>query len=234
MTSLACASTTRVESLDGTHDTSENAPGADDAGSATRDAAGTRDDATTSNPPSSPTKDDSGAAPIDAGPPKRVFVSSAKYGGNLGGGTGADAKCQAAADAAGLGGTFAAFVATEGEDPIDRVGSGPWYSADRSTLLFTGTTTGSYPLAGPAPAASIALDENLQPFDYATYWTGAQVGGAWSAFNCGFFKSFNPDWGGERGVGGTSVSGAGGAWIRYLPGLPAKCNEENHLLCFEK
>jgi hypothetical protein len=41
---------------------------------------------------------------------KRVFVSSALYTGNLGGLAGADAKCQALADAAKLGGTYRAWL----------------------------------------------------------------------------------------------------------------------------
>ena len=40
----------------------------------------------------------------------RVFVTSQKYTGNLGGPEGADAKCQACADAAGLGGTWKAWI----------------------------------------------------------------------------------------------------------------------------
>lgn len=42
----------------------------------------------------------------------RAFMTSTTYTGNLGGLTGADAKCQARADAAGLGGTWKALVST--------------------------------------------------------------------------------------------------------------------------
>ena len=41
---------------------------------------------------------------------KRVFVTSTTYSGNLGGLSGADAKCQASADAASLGGTWKAWL----------------------------------------------------------------------------------------------------------------------------
>lgn len=44
---------------------------------------------------------------------KRVFVTSALYDGNLGGLDGADAKCQALADAAGIGGTYRAWLAID-------------------------------------------------------------------------------------------------------------------------
>lgn len=43
-------------------------------------------------------------------PRKKVFVSSATYNGNLGGLSGADAKCQALADAVPLGGTYKAWL----------------------------------------------------------------------------------------------------------------------------
>jgi hypothetical protein len=44
--------------------------------------------------------------------PRRVFVSSQLYSGNLGGVAGGDAKCQALADAANLGGTYLAWLST--------------------------------------------------------------------------------------------------------------------------
>ena len=42
--------------------------------------------------------------------PKRVFVTSTTYKGNLGGLAGADAKCQTRANAASLGGTWKAWL----------------------------------------------------------------------------------------------------------------------------
>ncbi len=73
-----------------------------------------------------------GAAP---GSPKRVFVTSKAYDGALGGLSGADAKCQALADAAMLGGTFKAWLSTEAESPSLRfTKQGPWTLVD-GTLL---------------------------------------------------------------------------------------------------
>jgi hypothetical protein len=45
------------------------------------------------------------------GPHKKVFVTSTGYSGNLGGVSGADAKCAARASAAGLAGTYKAWIA---------------------------------------------------------------------------------------------------------------------------
>lgn len=62
------------------------------------------------------------------------FISSAGSGNgaNLGGLEGADAHCQMLATAAGAGGTWQAYLSTDGPNGVnarDRIGSGPWYNA---------------------------------------------------------------------------------------------------------
>ncbi len=67
--------------------------------------------------------------------PMSFFVTSAGpgKGGDLGGLEGADAHCQALAEAAGAGGkTWRAYLSTSGEGAVnarDRLGSGPWVNA---------------------------------------------------------------------------------------------------------
>ena len=52
-------------------------------------------------------------------------------GANLGGIEGADAHCQALAEAAGsTGKTWRAYLSTSTENARDRIGSGPWYNAN--------------------------------------------------------------------------------------------------------
>jgi hypothetical protein len=69
-------------------------------------------------------------------PEMGFFVTSVGIGdgGNLGGLAGADAHCQALADAAGVGHrTWHAYLSTQGEgavDARDRIGSGPWANAN--------------------------------------------------------------------------------------------------------
>jgi hypothetical protein len=61
------------------------------------------------------------------------FVTSENpgSGGDLGGLEGADAHCQALADAAGLGDkTWHAYLSTSAVDARDRIGDGPWHNAD--------------------------------------------------------------------------------------------------------
>src|SRR5262245_65515605 len=59
------------------------------------------------------------------------FVTSANpgKGGNLGGLAGADAHCQALAQAVGAGGkTWRAYLSTNAVNAKDRIGTGPWYN----------------------------------------------------------------------------------------------------------
>ena len=67
--------------------------------------------------------------------PMSFFVTSAGSGdgGNLGGLEGADAICEARAEAAGAGDrTWRAYLSTQGEGAVnarDRIGAGPWFNA---------------------------------------------------------------------------------------------------------
>ncbi|MGF1624808.1 MAG: hypothetical protein ACFCVH_07985 [Alphaproteobacteria bacterium] len=56
-------------------------------------------------------------------------------GANLGGIEGADAHCQALAEASDAGGsTWRAYLSTSAENARDRIGNGPWYSANGSLI----------------------------------------------------------------------------------------------------
>jgi hypothetical protein len=60
----------------------------------------------------------------------RVFVTSEGYSTGFGGPAGADAACTDAADAAGLGGTWTAFISGGGATAISRVADGPYVRMD--------------------------------------------------------------------------------------------------------
>ena len=69
---------------------------------------------------------DDDECPNDCGGYSRiVFVSSQMFDGNLGGLLGADAQCQALASAAGLSGTYMAWLSTVGESPSTRMTQSP-------------------------------------------------------------------------------------------------------------
>lgn len=106
---------------------------------------GTTPTSTTTTP--APSSDASSPPPSDAAPPvdasadvarpdagtsMSFFVTSTgsgNMGGNLGGLTGADAKCQSLATAAGVGGrTWKAYLSITGTNAKDRIGTGPWYN----------------------------------------------------------------------------------------------------------
>ena len=72
----------------------------------------------------------------DEEPPEMgVFITSRGLGdgGNLGGLAGADAHCQALAEAAGSSRSWSAYLSTQGPGAVnarDRIGSGPWANAN--------------------------------------------------------------------------------------------------------
>ena len=79
--------------------------------------------------------------PSDAGVPPgalRVFVTADGSGGNLGGLSGADARCQSIADGAGLSGTWIAWLSLPGMNAIDRLsGAGPWFNLGGEQVFAT-------------------------------------------------------------------------------------------------
>ncbi|MEQ1930964.1 MAG: hypothetical protein ABL957_10615 [Parvularculaceae bacterium] len=109
-----------------------------------------------------------------SGPQVGFFVTSTtSVTGNLGGLAGADATCQRLAAAAGHGGrTWRAYLSVErdaasGNQPAharDRIGSGPWYNANRT--LVAGSVAELHARPGDA---TIFVDER-----------GARINGQWN------------------------------------------------------
>jgi hypothetical protein len=135
---------------------------------------------------------DAGAAPSAcpdacAPGPKRVFVTSQTYSGNLGGLEGADAKCQALARAAGLAGTYLAWLSDLAGSPATRFSRagrpyllvGGNIVADDWSSLTSGmlrhaideTETGGLILPGPSIGCGGA----------ARAWTNTRVNGTLAA-----------------------------------------------------
>jgi hypothetical protein len=84
----------------------------------------------------------------------RVFVTSSDYNGNTGGLAGADALCQDSADAAGIGGTWVAYLSDTGTNASTRIGAGPYVRLDGSTVA-----TSLADLVDGSIAVPINLDE---------------------------------------------------------------------------
>lgn len=111
---------------------------------------------------------------------KLLFVTSETFKGDLGGVAGADAKCDDAARAAGLGGAWRAWISVPDDDAIDRIEDvGPWYLPDGDTMVFADraqlATTPS------APLDQTELGDTVTPM---AVWTGTNVGGTSGSSDC--------------------------------------------------
>jgi hypothetical protein len=119
-----------------------------------------------------------------ADPNRLIFVSSALYTGNLGGLTGADSKCQGLADAAGLCGTFKAWLSDGTGNAVDRLthATGDYVLTDGHVVAtgWTALTTATLQHAidvteaeGDAPVGTVKCGGSPQ----TPVWTGAASNG---------------------------------------------------------
>lgn len=111
--------------------------------------------------------------------PKRVFRTSATYTGDLGGLGGADATCQARADAAALGGTWKAWLSTSAENARDRITDGHYTLVD-GTIVANSLAD----LTNGGISHGIDRDENGAPLTSDHVWTGTLEDGTWYDSDC--------------------------------------------------
>jgi len=157
------------------------------------------EDAGATEAPEPSTPQDSGAAPVDdgavdAGPkgPLKAFVSSTLTTGNIGGLAGADALCNNAAKAAGLPGTYVAWLSTTTVNAIDRIkADGPWQLVNGTEIAKTKAD-----LVKGSLAARFDKDEkgNTPPPEEDRVWTATGPNGTFSGEDCNA-------WGGTGGDG---------------------------------
>lgn len=154
---------------------------------------------------------------------KRIFATNAQYPGNLGGLPGADQKCSTAAQAAGLGGTWKAWLSDANTDAIDRItANGPWYLRDNETRVFNNKAN-----LMTNPLVSISRDENGNSVSAALAWTGTRVGGARST-HC---ASWTSSAAGQNGQVGSTVSSSN-SWTEESTAIA--CDGPQHLYCLEQ
>ena len=116
---------------------------------------------------------------------KYIFTTTTHYTGNLGGIAGADTICNNTATAAGLGGTWKAWLSDSNTNAIDRINDvGPWYLLN-GVKAFNNKVN-----LTTAPLVALNVNENGETFDNDV-WTGTNVGGTKSGDNCYEW------WGGE-------------------------------------
>jgi hypothetical protein len=186
-----------------------------------------------------PSKQDAPIRPPDARPDARppvlrVFVTSTKSNADLmtAGGSpingldGGNNLCNAAAGAAGLGGSWNVWLSTSAIDAIDLIpGNGPWYLVDGTTLVFT-----SKAALTSNPMSAITLDETghtTSGTGDTAVWTGTKANGTVdTGATCG-------DWSATTGISFIGVSGdSNESWTASFFGFNCS-SPQVRLYCFE-
>ncbi len=163
--------------------------------------------------------------------PTTVFVTSETFTGNLGGLDGADEKCQRLATAAGLGGTFKAWLSTANENAKDRIPQEGPYQLVNGTVI-SDTLPGLLDNAIDAP---ILVDESLNRPVAGTVYTGTGPDGivsGFGSFTCG-------GWTSAAGCSQTAVIGENASTTRSWTAISdfgdcnqSECSFARHIYCF--
>jgi hypothetical protein len=160
----------------------------------------------------------------------RAFVTSATFTGNLGGLSGADAKCMSAATTAGRSGTFVAFLSATTTDAIARVaGSRGWVRTDGVPVFDQ--ITDAFP--GGVMYAPIDHDEagvRVSSLPEPRIFSGSDANGR---LNSNPFVETCADW-----IDGTSAQNAlygsyTGTGPEELDIIGEGCQLSAHLICLE-
>ncbi len=166
-----------------------------------------------------------------------VFLSSQTYNGNLGGLSGADAKCQALADAADLPGTYKAWLSDDTGSPSTRFvkSTGPYKLVDGTTFAasWDGLTGNEACNNGDGNCVDHAI--NLTETGEAgpgLVWSHTDSNGAPSECticdDCGNWTSTD----GSSEVGDPGGGETNNRWALGFAGWA--CTEANGLYCFQQ
>jgi hypothetical protein len=158
-------------------------------------------------------------------PTRRVFVTSASIPSTLGSHTNYDARCQSIASAAGLGGTWMAWLSTTGIG-----GSSPSVRFTRATVpyrLLNGTSiANSYAdLSDGSIAAAINLTETFTTLTNNYAWSATTETGTAMVDNCG-------NWTTTTGNARTGFVHAASGWSSAA--LQLCSNTTYRIYCFEQ
>lgn len=159
---------------------------------------------------------------------KRVFVTSTRYTGALGGLSGADATCQARADGASggaLGGTWVAWLSTGTVNAKDRITDAPYRLVDGVTIVTASKTD----LLDGSLLHAIDLDENGAVVTSNTIvHTGTLADGTAHNRNCNGWTDGNVA---STWAGRSQATDAG--WTSS-PDWTGACNNQFRLYCFQQ
>ena len=162
-----------------------------------------------------------------AGGPCRVFLSSILYDGNLGGLSGADAKCQELAEAAGLPGAYKVWLSDTTSSPASRFvpSTGPYRLVNGTTVArsFADLTDGILlaPINVTETGGGMGGSENS--------WTHTQSNGSRESTgdHCANWLSNS-----SANFGDTGHVSSSDAFWTTLAAFP--CNPRFHLYCFQQ
>ncbi len=182
---------------------------------------------------------------VDISLRKRVFVSSTKYKGDIGGIEAATAVCIDLAQHAGLGGDWMAFLSVPEDEAIERiVDVGPWYLINQTTLvaankaqLVSSDLTPHLDHAINMTEQGSVLECNegdlMALYNECGVWTGSFANGV------GHETRHCQEWtvassiGGDSGLGMVGVAEFPNAgWLNE--GAYSDCGSERRLYCFEQ
>jgi hypothetical protein len=140
-------------------------------------------------------------------------MTSTFHDGNFGGYDGADAFCRKAANDAGVGGKWVAFLFESTTNVVQRVQSdGPWYLLDGTTLVYANRDAFRY-----YTRTDINTDEAGRPYD-GEVWVGNFVDGSGSCSN----------WTSSNGTGTWTIGGDPVSGMTTDP-----CTNKHNLVCVE-
>jgi hypothetical protein len=152
-----------------------------------------------------------------------VFVTSVTFtGGAFGGTLAADGRCTQLANAAGLGGSFRAWLSLGGNNSrFSQPSFIPYFNTKADHVAD------SWPPGITTLSAAIAYDENAIAPPVSTVWTNLDRSGNASSDNCLDWGSSDSLYKGEIGKAGVMDS----TWA--ASGATASCNAMNALYCVE-
>ena len=159
--------------------------------------------------------------------PKLVFVTSTSHDGDLGGIAGADGICAARAAAAGLKGTYYAWVSTGGSSPNTHF----THSTGAYKLVGTGATVANSwaDLTGGSILTQINRDEFGATVTNGTLvWTGTNADGTRSGQECSNWTTILSGYYGSMG----QVGNLNSFWSNFIP--HNYCDSSARLYCFQQ
>jgi len=178
--------------------------------------------------PAGPVVEESAGGPCGGGP-CRVFVTSTRHEGNLGGIAGADAICRARASEAGLSGTFLAWLSDDKASPAARFSHAPfpYVLLDGTLVAANWSAITSQSLQHHIDVTELGVEAN----GLGTVWTRTLPNGTAASYGLG------PDCGGwmqsAASAFGTNGQHEGDLALWSLIGA-SSCNARLRLYCFEQ